>query len=59
MIERREICLEINGKQNVKLKSVSIKFKNHSKQLAVPFKIYANFESLLKKVCGSDRKNNA
>ena len=32
----------------VKLESVLIKFKNYFKQLAVPFKIYADFESVLK-----------
>ena len=40
-IEHKETCLKINGKQTVKLKSGSIKSKNHLKQLAVPFKIYA------------------
>ena len=37
LIEHKENCLIINGKQSVKLKSGSIKFKNHFKQLAVPF----------------------
>ena len=36
-------CLVINGKQNVKLGKGSISFKNYSKQLLAPFKIYANF----------------
>ena len=58
MIEHKKTCLEINGKRTVKLKSGSIKFKNHFKQLAVPFKIYADFQSLLKRVRGSDRNNN-
>ena len=31
--------MKINGKQTIKLKSGSIKFKNYLKQLAVPFKI--------------------
>ena len=42
--------MKINGKQTVKLRSGSIKFKNYFRQLAVPFKIYADFESLLKEV---------
>ena len=42
----------------MKLKSGSAKFKNHFKQLAVPFKIYADFETFLKRVRGSDRNNN-
>ena len=36
-IEHKKICLWINGKQSVKLTNCSIKFKNHFKQLAVPF----------------------
>ena len=46
MQKHKETCLKINGKQTVKLRTGSIKFKNHFKQLAVPFKIYADFESL-------------
>ena len=30
-------------------------FKNHFEQLAVPFKIYADFESLLKGVKNNER----
>ena len=48
--EHREICFEINGKKTVKLKSGSVKFKNHFKQIAVPFEIYAEFDN--------DRNNN-
>ena len=40
------------------LRSCSIKFKNSFKKLAVTFKIYIDFESVLKEVRGSDRKNN-
>ena len=47
-MEHKEIYLEINGKQSVKLKSGTMKFKNYFKQITVPFKIYADFESLLK-----------
>ena len=46
LIEHKENCLIINGKQSVKLKSDSISFKNYFKQLPVPFKIYADFECL-------------
>ena len=42
--------LFINGKQSVKLKSGTINFKNYFKQLSVPFKIYADFECIFKKV---------
>ena len=43
-------CVSINGKQNVRLKSGTISFKNYFKQIPVPFKIYADFECILKKV---------
>ena len=49
-IKHRTDCLVTNGKQSVKLKSSTIKFKNYFKQLPVPFKIYADFECILKKV---------
>ena len=50
LIEHRTDCLVINGKQSVKLKSGTISFKNYSKQRPVLFKIYADFECILKKV---------
>ena len=43
---------------NVKLKSGSTKFKKHFKQLAAPFKIYADSECALKRVKSNDRNNN-
>ena len=46
--EHKEDCLVINGKQNVKLESGFISFKNYSKQISVPFKIYADSECILK-----------
>ena len=51
-------CLKINGQQSVKLKSGSIKFNNYFKQLGVSFKIYANFESVLKVIKSNNRSNN-
>ena len=50
--------MKINGKQTVKLKSGVMKFKNHFKQLAAPFKIYVDFECHVKRVRGRDRKDN-
>ena len=55
LTEHKENCLVIIGKQNVKLGKGLISFKNYFKQLPAPFKIYADFEcilrpSLLKKV---------
>ena len=46
--EHRKDCLIVNIKQNVKLESGFISFKNYSRQIPVPFKIYADFECILK-----------
>ena len=46
--EHKEDCLVVNGKQNVKSESGFISFKNYSRQICVPFKIYANFDRILK-----------
>ena len=58
LIEHKKDCLVINGKQSVKLESGFISFKNYFKQIPAPFKIYADFECVLKKVdiivCDSD-----
>ena len=43
----------INGKQNVKLEGGFISFKNYSRKIPVPFKIYADFEYILKNVDNS------
>ena len=59
LIEHKENCLIINAKQGVKLKSGSISFKNDFKRLLVPFKIYADFECLLKGVQSSDKNNGS
>ena len=48
LIEHKENCLVISGKQNVKLGKGSISFKNYSKQLPAPFKIDADFECILR-----------
>ena len=58
LVEHKGTCLKINGKQTVKLRNGSIKFKNHFKQLAVPFTIYADFECNVNRVRASDRNNN-
>ena len=50
LIEHKEDCLVINGKQNVKLEKGFISFKNYSKQISVTFKTYADFECILKSV---------
>ena len=56
LINHTKDCLMINGKQNVKLQSGFISFKNFSRQILVPFKIYADFECILKS-CGVDIDN--
>ena len=53
--EHKKDCLLINIGQNVKLEKGFIEFKNYSKQIPVPFKIYADFECILKSIdCGVD-----
>ena len=59
LIEHKENCLIINGKQSVKLKSGSTSFKNYFKQLLVPFKIYADFDCILRGVKSSDKNNGS
>ena len=55
LVEHKE-TLKINVKQTVKIRSGWNKFKNYFKQLLVPFTIYADFEALLNRVRGSDKK---
>ena len=59
LIEHKENCLVINGKQSVKLKNGLISFKNYLKQLPVHFKIYADFKYLLKGVKSNDKNNGS
>ena len=59
LLEHKENFLIINGKQTVKLKSGSVRFKIYLKQSAVPFKIYADFECLLKGDKISDKNNSS
>ena len=42
--------MSINSKQSVKLEKGIIEFKNHFKQIPVPFKIHADFECNLRSV---------
>ena len=50
LVDYKEVCLKVNGKQSGKLRNGLIKFNKYSKQLAVLFKIYADFESVLQGV---------
>ena len=54
-------CLIINGKQAMNMPKEGeniLKFYNHNKQLPVPFKIYADFEAITKKVQGCRLNDN-
>ena len=55
--EHGEDCLLISGGKNVKLEKGFIEFKNFNKQFPAPFKIYADFECLLKS-CDSGINND-
>ena len=46
--EHRGDCLLINGGQKLKLGKGFIEFNNFNRQIPAPFKIYADFECLLK-----------
>ena len=46
----KEHCLSINGTQSVKLEEGTIECTKYFKQIPVPFKIYADFESNLQTV---------
>ena len=57
MIEHNKNCLLINGGQSVKLEKGFMEFKNLNKIIPIPFKIYADFECLLKG-CDSEINND-
>ena len=50
LIQHRENCLSVNGKQSVKLEKGIIEFENYFKQIPNPFKIYADFDCNLRGV---------
>ena len=56
MVEHKEVCLKTNSKQTVKLKSSLTEFKNYYRQIPAPFKIYANFEFILKSVKSMEKQ---
>ena len=43
LTNHKENCLVINGKQCVKLSKGFTEFKNYSRQIPMPFEIYADF----------------
>ena len=48
----------INGEQSVKMGEGSISFTNYSRQIPVPFKIYADFECILEKIANKASRAN-
>ena len=54
LAKHKNNCISINGKQAIKMPEEGDKvyFKNHHKQLSVPFVIYADFEEITEKVQG-------
>ena len=48
LTKHKEVCLSINGAQSIRLERGTIEFKNYFKQIPVPFKVYADFECILK-----------
>ena len=50
--KHKDDCLVVDGEQRVKLDSGYVEFKNYANKLRVPFKIYADFECILKKFDG-------
>ena len=45
LTKQKEDCLSINGAQSTKVEKGTTELKSYFKQIPVPFKIYANFES--------------
>ena len=59
LIMYKVVCLNVNGKQSVKLRNGSIKFNKHSKKLTPPLKIYTDFESITRGVQGVGKDGDA
>ena len=60
LTNHKEICIQINGEQDIKIteKGSKVKFTNFDKQLPVQFVIYADFEALTEKVHGCKPSND-
>ena len=59
LTEHKNNCISINGKQAINMpeKGDKVYFKNHHKQLPVPFVICADFEALTEKIQGCQPNN--
>ena len=51
--KHKDDCLVVYGEQRVKLDGGYFEFKNYANKMRVPFKIYADFECILKKCDGA------
>ena len=60
LTEHKNNCISINGEQAIKMpeKGDKVYFKNHHKQLLVPFVIYADFEAITEKVDSCQPNND-
>ena len=60
LTEHKNNCISINGVQAIKMpeKGDKVYFKNHHKQLSVPFVIYADFEAITEKVDSCQPNND-
>ena len=60
LTEHKNNCISINGEQAIKMpeKGDEVHFKNHHKQLPVPFVIYADFEAITEKVDSCQPNND-
>ena len=56
----KENYITINGEQSIKMPNAGdmLYFKNHQKELAAPFVIYADFEAITEKVHGCKPNND-
>ena len=60
LTEHKNNCISINGEQAIEMpeKGDKVYFKNHHKQLSVPFVIYADFEAITEKVDSCQPNND-
>ena len=57
--KHKEICMEINGKQAIKMPPIGskIEFTNYNKQMQAPFVIYADSEAITEPIHGCNQSN--
>lgn len=54
LAKHKNNCMIMNGEQAIRMpkEGSMVQFKNHHKQMPVPFVIYADFEAITEKVSG-------